>query len=124
MIAIRPEQMKVLSEAALKSFEDRMMAHLTGFFPRQCKEMGEKKTREAIHRGIAKAKQYGIVSEHDVCVYIDVMFEYGSDFDVDPELPWASQILADRDMPTPTYRINRLFDAAMANRKSGAKVNE
>jgi hypothetical protein len=116
--------MEVLSKAALKSFEERMMAHLANFFSRQCAKIGEEKTREAIHQGIKKAKQYGIVSEHDVCIYIDVMFEYGSDFDVDAKLPWASQILTDPEMPTPAYRINRLFDAAMANRKSGTPVHE
>ena len=124
MIAIRPQQLEVFSKAALKSFEERMMAHLGKFFPGQCAEMGEQKTRETIQEGIKKARRYGIASEHDVCIYVDVMFEYGHDFDTDPKLPWASQILTNPAIQTPTYRVNRLFDAAMASRKSGAKPNE
>jgi len=113
MLTIRPDQMRVFSREALKSFEDRMVAHLAEFFPAQCKERGEEKTRETIRQGILNARKYGIVSELDVCIYIDIMLEYGDDFDVDPELPWAGQVLNDPALWDPTYRVNRLFDAAM-----------
>jgi hypothetical protein len=109
--------MRVFSRAALKSFEDRMMAHVKEFFPEKCKKLGEEQTHETIRKGMLKARQYGILSEYDVCIFIDVMFEHGVDFDVDPELPWASQVLNDPSIWDPTYRINRLYDAAMGYEK-------
>jgi hypothetical protein len=118
MITIRPEQMKVFSKAASKSFEDRMVAHLAKFFPQQCKKLGEEKIHETIQQGIVKARRYGIITEHDVCIYIDIMFDLGSDFDVDPELPWASRVLKDSTIKDPTYKINRLYDETMANLKT------
>ena len=95
---------------------------MLSFSPSSARKLGEDKTRETIQQGIAKAKKYGIVSEHDVCIYIDMMFEYGDEFDVDPKLPWASQVLNDPAIKDPTYQVNRLFDAAMDHRESGAKA--
>lgn len=123
MLTIRPAQIRVFSMVAAKNFEDHMVAHLAEFFPQPYQKLGEAKTRAAIQQGVVKAQKYGIVSEHDVCIYIDMMFEYGNDFDVDPALPWASQVLNDPKIWNPTYKVNRLFDAAMDQRKSGAKAN-
>jgi hypothetical protein len=109
---------------AWMSFEDRMVAHLAEFFPEKSKALGEADTRERIQEGAVKARRYGIVSEQDVCIYIDMMFEYGNDFDVDPELPWATQVLKDPEIKDSTYKVNRLFDAAMDDRRSGAKAHE
>lgn len=120
MLTIRPAQMRVFSRAALKSFEDRMLAHVKELFPETCEKLGEKKTHDAIRYGTLNARKYCISSEHDVCIFIDVMFEYGADFDVDRELPWASQVLNDPAIWDPTYRINRLFDAAMEHEKDAA----
>jgi hypothetical protein len=124
MLTIRTDQMRIFSWMAWNSFEGRMVAHLGEFFPQRCKTLGEEKTRETIQQGTVNARKYGIISEHDVCIYIDMMFEYGDDFDVDPELPWASQVLNDPEIRDPTYKVNRLFDAAMDQRKSGAKAHE
>jgi hypothetical protein len=115
--------MEVFSKAALKNFEDRMLVHLTELFPRPCGRLGEKNTREVILQGIAKAREHGIVSERDVCIYIDIMVEFGNDFDCDPALPWASQILKDPNIKGPTYRINCLYDVAMEKLKLGANVH-
>ena len=124
MLTIRPDQMRVFSRAALKSFEDRMLEHVTEFFPEKCEKLGEKDTRETIRKGVLKARKYGVLSEYDMCIFIDVMFAYGDDFDVDPELPWAGEVLNDPAIWNPTYRVNRLFDAAMDHQKKGAKAHE
>ena len=45
MLVIRQEQMDVFAPVALKSFERRMVAHLTGRFPEECKAMGDPKLK-------------------------------------------------------------------------------
>jgi len=110
---IRQKQMEAFSQAAIQSFEDRMVIHLNEFFSEQCKALGEQKTREAIRYGIQRAAIYGIVSELDVCDYIDLMFAFGRDFDKDPQLPWAGQILNDLTIKNPTIKVNYLYDTAM-----------
>jgi len=117
MITMRRKQVEILSRAALKSFEDRMLTHVKEFFAEKCEKLGNEKTHETIRQGMLKARKYGILSEYDVCIFIDVMFEYGVDFDVDPELPWANQVLNDPAIWDPAYRVNRLFDAATGHEK-------
>ena len=124
MLTMRPQQINAFSKMALRSFEDRMMAHVQEFFPEKCETLGAEKTHAAIRQGMLKARKYGILSEYGVCIFIDVMFEYGGDFDVDPALPWARQVLNDPAIWDPTYRINRLFDAAMGYEKHAAIDDE
>lgn len=114
MFVVRKEQLEAFSRASVKDFENRMVIHLRKFFPQQCDVLGEAKTREAVHFGIWKAKKYGIISEHDVCVYIDIMFTFGQDFDVDPALPWASKALKAKEM-NPATKIEILYDSAMSH---------
>lgn len=100
MLTIRPQQLDVLSEPHLKAFEDRMVAHLKDSFTKQSKSLGEPKLREVIRHGIKQAALYGIGIERDVCQYVDLMMVWGADFDRDPNLPWAGQILRTRNDPS------------------------
>ncbi len=120
MFKIRKEQLDALSQASLKSYEERMVTHLTKFFSPQCLALGEARTREAIYYGILRAKTYGVVSERDVCIYIDLMFAFGRDFDKDPNYSSAAQILTDKTIPDPTARINRLFEIALKHVRQAA----
>ena len=116
MLRIRPEQMKVLDDDMLRKFEDKMVVHLNKFFHERCAKLGKDGTREAILYAIERAASYEIVSERDVCIYIDIMFEFGRDFDKDPKLPWAGKILNDKVLTgKPAEKVNRLYDTATEN---------
>jgi len=123
MLRIRKEQMDAFSQAAARSFEDRMVEHLTEFFPEQCEALGEPETREAIQHGINRAKTYGIISERDVCKYIDLMFTFGRDFDEDAELPWAGRILNDDEFVNASVKTDRLYDVAMRHVAQAAGID-
>ena len=122
MFNIRKEQLEALSQASLKSFEERMVTHLNKFFQPQCQALGDPKTRESIHYGIQRAKTYGIISERDVCLYIDLMFAFGRDFDKDPNYSLAAQILTDKSNSDPTQRINKLFETALEHVRDAARA--
>lgn len=94
MLAIRPEQMQVFTEAAVKRFEDLMVVHLNKFFPERSKAAGETNVREFIRYGVKRAAAHNITAKRDVSRYIDLMATFGSDFDTDEKLPWAREILA------------------------------
>jgi hypothetical protein len=116
MLHIRPEQMKVLDDHMVRKFEDLMVTHLNKYFPEHCKNLGEDGTRKSVRQAIKHAGSYGIVSERDICVYIDVMFEFGRNFDKNPRLPWASKILNDEVLEgLPTDKVGQLYDAAVEN---------
>jgi hypothetical protein len=119
MLTIRKEQLAVFGPLGEKTFEDRVIAHLKKVFPEQSESLGEPKLRETIQYGAQRAAAYRIISERDVCKYIDLMVLYGSDFDKDPKLPWAQSILQNKGIKDPTIKIDNLFNAAKAQDNDG-----
>jgi hypothetical protein len=116
MLQIRKEQNDELARVQLKRFEDRMDIHLKKFFPEQFELLGENGTRQAIRYAMERAAGYEIVSERDVCMYTDVMFAFGRDFDKDRKLPWAARILNDESLKDkPSEKTERLYNMAMNN---------
>ena len=109
MLTLRKEQMQVFGPLGMKSFEDRVIAHVRKVFPDKAEALGEPKLRDAIRYGTQCARSYSIVSERDVCKYIDLSILYGRDFDKDPSLPWAQSILKNKAVRSPTMRVDRLF---------------
>lgn len=119
MLRIRPEQMAAMSEYMTQRFEDRMLVYVRSRYSQQCEGLDEPGTREWIRQGIKHSKEYEIVSERDVCGYIELMFELGRDFDTDPNRPWAGTILQDRASPHPCHRFQRLRRAAEEHEAAG-----
>lgn len=116
MLQIRNEQNDELAKVQLKRFEDRMVVHLNKFFSEECKTLGDKGTLQAIRQALERAAGYEIVSERDVCMYTDVMFAFGRDFDKDRKLPWAARILNDESFKDkPSEKAERLYHVAMNN---------
>jgi len=113
MLIIRKEQEEEFAKIALKQFEESMVVHLNQFFPEECEALGQEGTAEAIRHGLERAGRYGFVTERDLCLYMDVMFAFGRDFDEDPDLPWAKEILSDEALSRPLERIDKLYDVAM-----------
>jgi hypothetical protein len=95
MLEIREEQMAVFDQAARKSFEDEMVQHLAEFVPKQCEVIGEQQVRKVIQLGVERARIYSLTNRGPVRFYIELMFVFGSDFDTDPLLSWAAEILGD-----------------------------
>jgi hypothetical protein len=109
MLTIRKEQMQALSRVTIQEFEKDMAQHLTQFFPDESAAMGDKALRAHIRHAIARAKEYGVTSERDLCKYLNLTMVYGRDFDTDPELEWMRDFLADPDVPDPGERMSRLY---------------
>ena len=113
MLKIRQEQLEIFEQAALKRFEDRLLEHVEKFFPQSYQILGEAQTRKVIRYGIEQAENYALVSERDVCLYINLMFMLGSDFDKDMQWPKVAAILEDKTITDSSTRIDQLYDEAM-----------
>jgi hypothetical protein len=111
MIVIRDEQAAALAAGA---FGRWMKTHLEEFFPQHCAALGDEGTAALIVRGVAKAHGYGLSGEAEMCQLIDLMVCLGEDLDTDPAMPWAGAILGEPEGASPTPKITRLFEAAMA----------
>jgi hypothetical protein len=112
MFAVRKEQLAVFGPLGKKAFEDRAIAHLKRVFSEQSEALGEPKLREFIQYGTQRAAAYHVISECDVCKYIDLMILYGRDFDKDPNHPWAQSVLQNQAIRNPSSKIARLYKAA------------
>ena len=109
MLTIRKAQMQALGRAAMQEFEKDMLQHLRQFFPDECAALGSKALREHTRHAIARAKEYGLTSERDLCKYLNLTMIYGRDFDTDPELEWMRDFLIDPDVSDPSERMRRLY---------------
>jgi hypothetical protein len=123
MLKIRPEQMEEMSKVTLKTFEDDMVEHVKKFFPGYYDVLGEPIVRDVILYGVDRAEEYDLTTQRDVCLYINLMFLLGSNFDKDLQLPWIAEALGDETGTDPSARIDRLYDEAMEYLDEVAGVN-
>ena len=122
MFKVRKEQMEAYREGALRDFEDRVLTHLRKFYPAEHAALGEEQIRRLVRYGVARARSHGFTSERAACIYIDVMFAFGRDFDRDPALPWANQVLSREDLDGPRERAVCLFARAYQHRDEARGV--
>jgi hypothetical protein len=113
MLTIREEQMHGFKQSALNGFENDMVVHLQQFAPKYCTVMGEIELRSLIQAGIANGRKYGLTGCGPFRFFIEQMFLLGIDFDSDPQLPWALEILQNPNMPDQMARSNLLYDRTM-----------
>jgi hypothetical protein len=74
-------------------FMDKVSEHLRRYFELPCRIAGDACVRETIRLGVTRARRWGLTLEASAQSYIDHMVMLGSDFDSDPQLPWAREIL-------------------------------
>ena len=109
MLTITERQANVLAHAM---FESWMVRHLAEFFAEETAGLSVASVRSRIRDAVQRARGHGFVSESQWCRYVDLSFILGPEFDRDPNLPWASEILADKRLTDPEMRIDLLYGAA------------
>jgi hypothetical protein len=97
MLQIRAEQMLAFEQAALRRFEDEMVAHSRDFSPTLCEIIGEDQLRVALRQAMARAAGYGFTCRGPLRLFIEMMFLCGSAFDSDPQYPGLRKILLSPD---------------------------
>lgn len=111
MLVIRSEQIAVFKDHMAKSFENHMIMHVKKYFSDDCELLGQEKVREVIAYGLNRAESYGMVLEYDVSRYINLMFTFGRDYDVDPDCPWTAGILGNNRLSGPA-KMDDLYEEA------------
>lgn len=102
MLVIRKKQIEALDRQSEKLFLDRMIDHLYEIFPDKCEELGSKgKIRELARQGLERAQGYGIDTEEDVALYVDIMFGIGPGFPEGEDMHWARSILENEGLNGP-----------------------
>lgn len=117
MLVLRKEQVDQLQQAAKLRCADAILISLAGFPPPLFKTLEEEQRRAVIRFGMDRAEPHGLTSRDPVRLYLELMLLLGSQFDTDPQYPWAGQILAEPDQDAPMERAERLYQRAMDYRE-------
>ena len=99
MLTVRSDQMAALANSTTRDFERRAIAHLRAFLPAG---RDEDSLLNLVRDAIRRAAGYGIRNEVAVLRYLNAMVLLGDDFDSDPTIPWAGNLLRDRDFDNVT----------------------
>jgi hypothetical protein len=113
MLVIREEQMKVFAQSAKKQFETETVRHISEFSQRQFEILGEKTIRQIVSSGLERAEKHGFTNRGPARFYIELMFSFGSDFDTDPQYPWASELLRGQGPADQMNRADQLHQRTM-----------
>jgi len=110
MLTIRERQIQVLAQGM---FELWMAGHLAEFFHAETTGLDPAEIGSRIRAAVQEARRHGFIGDSQVCRYVDLSFVLGPDFDQDPSLPWAAEILGDDRVTDPEMRMDLLYEAAM-----------
>lgn len=113
MLTMRAQQMEAFQASALTAFENEMVKHAALYFPNHLAIQGEASTRKVIRLGVWRAAGHGLSGRSDVCRYLNLMWMFGSYFDLDPLLPWAGAALRPSPSVVPTTCIQRAASRAL-----------
>jgi hypothetical protein len=120
MLVLRKEQVDQLRQAAKRRCADAILVFLAGFSSSLFKTLEEEQQRAVIRFGMDRAEAHGFTSRDPVRLYLELTLLFGSQFDTDPQYPWAGQILAEPDQDASMERVERLYQRAIDYRE---KVN-
>lgn len=112
-LVLLSRQMAKLEARECDSFTESLVSEMQALFPERfaIPEQGA----EWVRHGVAQPSRYGIQAEADVRTYVSLVMQLGRDFDVDPQLPWASHLLHLR--LAPGEKLSRLVKAAAEQQK-------
>lgn len=112
MFQISKRSMGAFEREASQSSQLAMAAHYRDFFPWHTRAWGPEATAKVLEHGCERAARYGFKTRRDVCLYLTLLPLLGSWFDEDAQLPWAGQILADKDR---SPQIDHLASRALSH---------
>jgi hypothetical protein len=116
-VVIREAQIETLRRSTLRAFENEMVEHLARFSPPLFKAAGAEQLREVIRWGMKRAVGYGITLRGPVRLYLELMLLFGSQFDTDPQYPWAAEVLKDQEIPSQMQRADHLYRSTLEFRE-------
>jgi|ERR1039458_1432635 hypothetical protein len=93
---IREAQFRAFKDALLANAEKELVEHCREFAPRLYQAAEESGIRQAVRLGLQRAQGYRFEDQPQIRFYIDMMLVLGSEFDTDPQFPWARETLQDQ----------------------------
>jgi len=98
MFVIRKEMMAIFEVHMREQFVRKALAQIREVFPDAAQKQGEPQLRALIESGIDKAAGFGVLSEREVLLFVDLMMELGSKFAEEPKYKWIGATLEKSDL--------------------------
>jgi len=114
MLTISNKQLTTFRARNGGSFEQQLIAHLREFAPHQAKALGDEGLRKVIRYGMERAESHGFTMRGPSRFYLETMFMFGSEFDSDPQYPWAFAALSAHGSGDEVERADALHAQVMS----------
>lgn len=114
MHKIAPETMAALSTPSEDAYLNRVLVKVRAHFPEHAQALGPDRMRHEARIMLHRARTYGVVSEHDVYLFICMGVALGEKFDTDPTIPWAGATLKSRILGDASERMDQAYRLALA----------
>lgn len=115
VLTLRKAQIAAIAEDAEETLRARMRKHLQAEYPERCAELGEKRSSLWLKLGLQRARRRGLRDESHLELFLELMFEFGRDFDRSPDVPWGAAVF------NSPYAMEQKM-IALAQRATAARV--
>lgn len=93
MLTLRKDQLEAITATAGGSFRERVLRHVTKVFPDQVNALGPDPVAERIDRGLERAETFGMTTERNLTLCVDLYFGLGPDFEEQDDCRGIVEIL-------------------------------
>lgn len=124
MMLFKQKQLDVFNAIALKKYENDLIGYIKSNFRALASDQSEDELRSIIRHAIAKGKLYGFVSRKNVFLLLNIMLQHGVNFDFDESGDWAREVLNDKTIYSPDYRIGELIRRSKEIRSHSSNIKE
>jgi hypothetical protein len=99
MLIIRQEQLQIFERVALESWVLELLGYVEKNYPRQFEALGRDGFHAFILRAIASGRSNYVDTRGGVAVLLELMIQFGENFEHSPDRIWAREMLAHPTLP-------------------------
>jgi hypothetical protein len=109
MLTIRREQLHVFETYRTEFWVSQSVESISRSYPRQYAEMGPSGAREFVYRAIAKGRTNHVGTAGGIGVLIELMIQFGEEFQNSRDKAWADRFLANPKLP-PELKMTLMYN--------------
>lgn len=122
VLTIRDSQQAALAAVARKRFEQDMVTHIERMFPSRVRQWVGAETAAFVHRNLLRGEGHGLVTNGALSCFLELLIQFGEEFDRSPDSEQAQDILQDADLPG-QIKIT-LLSECLTERTGGRQIIE
>lgn len=123
MLIIRDKQMEELKEGQRQQLENDLVRHLCEVLPENFGDRNKNNVLMIVRQGIESAALYNFVSRHCIQKYVELTATLGDNFDCNPDLAWAGEILNNPTVISSNLRMIQLYARALQHSPELRRLN-